>query len=240
MIVSFLSWEVMGYLTNEIRRCDCYINGMESILRTAISAAHNCIAIRVSFFTLNRHPSVSLLPSYPLTLNRPSRNHKRPRQPHLGCPHLETPTLYEGTSPPSPSPFPAHLHPKIGGILGPLFFNLSTLFTKVALSLLYLRLSPSKTFRMIVYAVMLVSILYCLLAAFTFIWLCRPIAKYWDSSITTGSCLNGNLFFLVTGCINSATDFTLLFLPIFIIAKLQKVSWQRKIGVALLLMAGSL
>ncbi|KAH7067116.1 hypothetical protein FB567DRAFT_259816 [Paraphoma chrysanthemicola] len=131
-----------------------------------------------------------------------------------------------------------HALMKIGDIAGPIFYNISTLFIKVSLCLFYLRLSPFLGFRVAVYAVMVVSIIYSLLAAFGFAWVCQPIEKYWDFSITTGSCINLTAFFLATACINAGTDLTLLVLPLFIIKDL-RLPMRRKIGVGLLLMTGS-
>lgn len=127
---------------------------------------------------------------------------------------------------------------KIGDIAGPIFYNLSTLFTKISLCLFYLRLSPFRSFRTAVYIVMVVSIIYSVLAAFGFAWVCQPIEKYWDFSITTGTCINLNAYFLATACINAATDLALLVLPIFIIKDLH-LPRRRKISVTLLLMTGS-
>lgn len=86
---------------------------------------------------------------------------------------------------------------------------------------------------------MAVSIIYNLLQGFGFLWVCQPIAKYWDYSILTGHCINLNAFFLATAVINAATDVLLLILPLFIVKDL-RLPRGRKIGVALLLMAGSL
>ncbi|KAF2131230.1 hypothetical protein P153DRAFT_287580 [Dothidotthia symphoricarpi CBS 119687] len=128
---------------------------------------------------------------------------------------------------------------KIGDIAGPILYNLATLFTKVSLGAFYLRISPfERNFRMAVYAVVFVSIVNSLLSAFGFVWVCQPIAKYWDFTITTGTCINLNAYFLSSACINAATDLALLVLPIFIMHKLQ-LALHRKIGAALLLMTGS-
>lgn len=128
---------------------------------------------------------------------------------------------------------------QVGDIAGPIFYNLSTLFTKVSLGIFYLRLSPfSTSFRVIVVAVLAISIMSGALAAFGFAWVCQPIAKYWDFSIATGKCINLNAFFLATACINAATDLALLILPIFILRELN-LPLRRKVGVAMLLMTGS-
>ncbi|KAH7339211.1 hypothetical protein BKA66DRAFT_544228 [Pyrenochaeta sp. MPI-SDFR-AT-0127] len=127
---------------------------------------------------------------------------------------------------------------KLGAIAGAAFYQLSTLFTKVSLCLFYLRLSPFTAFRVPVYIVMLVSIIHNLLAGFCVIFVCQPMKKYWDFSITTGTCINITAYFLANACINAATDIALLILPLFLV-KDYRMPLRRKIGVALLLMTGS-
>ncbi|CAA9960528.1 hypothetical protein PTMSG1_03930 [Pyrenophora teres f. maculata] len=133
-----------------------------------------------------------------------------------------------------------HFHKlmKIGDIAGPIFYNLSTLAIKASLCFFYLRFSISRSFRCVVYVLMAICVLYSVPAAFGFLWVCQPIAKYWDFSITTGSCINLSAFFLATACINAGTDLALLVLPLFIIKDL-RLPVKRKIGAALLLMTGS-
>ncbi|KAL7773986.1 hypothetical protein CFE70_003955 [Pyrenophora teres f. teres 0-1] len=126
----------------------------------------------------------------------------------------------------------------IGDIAGPIFYNLSTLAIKASLCFFYLRFSISRSFRCVVYVLMAICVLYSVPAAFGFLWVCQPIAKYWDFSITTGSCINLSAFFLATACINAGTDLALLVLPLFIIKDL-RLPVKRKIGAALLLMTGS-
>ncbi|KAF2820097.1 hypothetical protein CC86DRAFT_374790 [Ophiobolus disseminans] len=127
---------------------------------------------------------------------------------------------------------------KLGNIAGPLTYNLATLFIKLSLCLFYLRFSPSKSFRIAVYAVMTVSVAYSLPTAFGFAWVCHPVAKYWDFTIKTGYCINVDGYFLGTTCVNAALDLALLVLPLFIIKDL-RLPIRQKIGVALLLMTGS-
>ncbi|UPX19597.1 uncharacterized protein EKO05_0009855 [Ascochyta rabiei] len=128
---------------------------------------------------------------------------------------------------------------KIGDIAGPILSNFATMLTKVSLCLFYLRVSPFKaSFRLTVYLVMCVSVVNGMLNALGFAWVCQPIEKYWDFSITTGDCINLNSYFLATACINAATGLVLLVLPVFILHKLQ-LPLRRKIGAALLLMTAS-
>jgi hypothetical protein len=127
---------------------------------------------------------------------------------------------------------------KIGSIAGQMLFNLATMFTKVSLCFFYLRFSISRSFHIVIYTLMAISIIYSVLSGFGFAWACNPKEKYWDFSIMGGSCVNFNAFFLSNACINAATDFVLLILPLFIIKDLS-LPTRRKLGVALLLMTGS-
>jgi hypothetical protein len=113
------------------------------------------------------------------------------------------------------------------------------MFIKISLCFFYLRFSISRTFHIVIYALMTICIVYSVLAAFGFAWVCQPKEKYWDFSITSGSCVDLDALFLSNACINAATDFVLLVLPLFIIKDLS-LPKRRKVGVALLLMTGSL
>lgn len=128
---------------------------------------------------------------------------------------------------------------QIGGIAGPIFYNIATLFTKASLSFFYLRLSPSRIFSGVVYTTLAITIIYCLLAAFAFSFLCQPIQRYWDFS-APGSCVNINAFGVTMAAVNAATDVMLLVLPILIIWPLQSLSVWKRISLAFILMAGSL
>lgn len=167
------------------------------------------------------------------------RDNELPRHPHMGLPSTQILRTNEGKDF-STQDARSTNDTKIGDIAGPILFNLATMLTKISLALFYLRLSPfQKSFRLAVYAVMCVSVVNSLLNALGFAWVCQPIEKYWDFSITTGTCINLNQYFLAAACINAGTDLALLILPIAILQKLH-LPLRRKVGAALLLMTGSL
>ena len=128
---------------------------------------------------------------------------------------------------------------QVGAITGLICYNMANLFTKVSLAVFYLRLSPSRMFNSIVYTTTAVVIIYSIISAFSFSFLCDPVQKYWDF-LTPGSCIDMNAFGVAMATINSATDFTLLLLPICIIWPLQSLSVWKRISLAAILMAGSL
>jgi hypothetical protein len=85
---------------------------------------------------------------------------------------------------------------------------------------------------------MFVTIGYSLAGAFAFLYLCKPIPKYWDFSVP-GTCVNIGNAFLAGAALNVGTDVTMLLLPIWLLWPL-RVPTRRKIGITAILMTGSL
>jgi len=117
-------------------------------------------------------------------------------------------------------------------------FNLSILCTKASILLFYLRFPVTKWFRIATYIVMFISIANCLTTTLGVLYLCRPISYSWDSS-GEGTCINGNIPFLLTAALNVVTDVAILLLPIWLLAPL-RISFMARIGVTLVFMAGGL
>ncbi|KAH6975867.1 hypothetical protein EDB80DRAFT_740424 [Ilyonectria destructans] len=122
------------------------------------------------------------------------------------------------------------------GIPGAVTYNLSTLFTKVSILHFYLRFSQERAFKFVTYFVMFIAVGYSLAAAFAFLYMCRPIPRYWDWS-RPGSCLDVGSAFIASAVLNAVTDIIILCLPIWLLRPLRMRRLQ-KIGVALVLMAG--
>ncbi|KAH6712105.1 hypothetical protein BKA61DRAFT_486494 [Leptodontidium sp. MPI-SDFR-AT-0119] len=125
------------------------------------------------------------------------------------------------------------------GIISGLFYGLSFMCTKLSILLLYLRLSPFWLFRITVWIVVVVTILYSVLGSFEFLFNCRPIAKNWDVTISGGSCIEAFKVFTIHGVINILTDFVMLALPVLLVYKLQ-LPIKQKVAVAGLFMTGTL
>ena len=64
---------------------------------------------------------------------------------------------------------------------------------------------------------------------FAFIFACWPREKIWRPQLA-GRCISTNASIIATSAINILSDFTILFLPLFTIAKL-KLSKKKKVGV---------
>ncbi|KAF7856039.1 hypothetical protein EAF04_009995 [Stromatinia cepivora] len=63
------------------------------------------------------------------------------------------------------------------------------------------------------------------------IFICWPVAHFWDPLAVKGSCLNENSIYLADCAMSIISDFTILFLPIPLIWRL-KTRTMRKIGVS--------
>ncbi|KAH7009474.1 hypothetical protein B0J12DRAFT_587225 [Macrophomina phaseolina] len=134
-------------------------------------------------------------------------------------------------------PLPVFKRFIITGVPAGLAYAFATLFTKVSLAQFYIRLSPDTNFKIGAYIVMFVSVCYNLLGGFCFLFFCRPIHKLWDYTVP-GHCINMGAAFLSTAAVNTATDISLLLLPIWLLWGLH-LPVKKKIGVVLVLMAGS-
>ncbi|KAH7029959.1 hypothetical protein B0J12DRAFT_325101 [Macrophomina phaseolina] len=127
---------------------------------------------------------------------------------------------------------------KIGAIAGT-FYGISIMFAKISILIFYLRFSQSKSIRRIIYATMVFVIIYSILFSFEWMYACRPIDKYWDLTITSGSCIDWLKITIVSGAFNTATDAIILLLPVWMLWNL-RLPKRQKIGVMLVMMTGGL
>ncbi|KAH7118448.1 hypothetical protein EDB81DRAFT_817534 [Dactylonectria macrodidyma] len=128
---------------------------------------------------------------------------------------------------------------KVGGITGT-FYGMSIMLTKLSILAFYLRfVVESGKLRGIIYATMVITILYSIIASFVWVYACQPLEKYWDLTITDGSCINFLKVTIFSGVMNTVTDAIILLLPIMILWGLSMPKRQ-KIGVIMIMMTGGL
>ncbi|PVH93966.1 hypothetical protein DM02DRAFT_496663, partial [Periconia macrospinosa] len=120
--------------------------------------------------------------------------------------------------------------------IGEAFYGISIMFTKLSILAFYLRFATNWKLRAAIYTTMAIAVIYSLLLAFIFVYRCRPIQKHWDLTITYGSCIDWRKINIFSGVMNTATDFTILVLPVLMI-RLQ-LPIRQKIGVIVVLMTG--
>jgi hypothetical protein len=112
------------------------------------------------------------------------------------------------------------------------------MFSKVSILVLFLRSLP-QTPKIAIYATIAVVVLYSLIGSFYWLFACRPLEKFWDPSISRGSCIEWSKINIFSGVMNTATDIIILVLPIFMLRKVRLPKWER-IGLVLMMMTGGL
>ncbi len=128
---------------------------------------------------------------------------------------------------------------QLGMIGGPMTYNLCTLFVKLSILSFYLRFSIDRAFRIAVYVVMFITVGYTVPNALLFLYICKPIASYWDWTIADSTCLDQQAVFDAANILNMSTDYMILLLPIWMLRPL-RAPLLKKIGIALILMTGGL
>jgi hypothetical protein len=103
-----------------------------------------------------------------------------------------------------------------------IFYMLSSDLAKISLLFFYLRLSPERNFRMILYVLISLFGLYALIYAMISLFGCQPIKASWDlAAQATGKCVDKFGFFLAASVANVVMDLVILLLPLRIVIPLQ-------------------
>ncbi len=64
------------------------------------------------------------------------------------------------------------------------------MLTKLSILTLFLRFIPERNLRITVYTIMAIVVAYSLVTSFKWLYACRPLEKYWDLTVTGGSCIH--------------------------------------------------
>lgn len=112
---------------------------------------------------------------------------------------------------------------------------------KLVLSLFFLRLFPGTVAQRLIWATIVVNILYGVVSCTTAIFQCTPVSFFWTQYVehSAGHCVNINAFGWTTASISLAIDMWMLFIPISQIRKLQ-LHWTKRIGACIMFLLGSL
>ncbi|KAM0266801.1 hypothetical protein ACHAPA_006578 [Fusarium lateritium] len=103
-----------------------------------------------------------------------------------------------------------------------IFYMLSSDLAKISLLFFYLRLSPERTFRIVIYVLISLFGLYALIYAMISLFGCQPINASWDlAAQATGKCVDKFGFFLAASVANVVMDLVILLLPLRIVIPLQ-------------------
>ncbi|TEY71109.1 hypothetical protein BOTCAL_0101g00010 [Botryotinia calthae] len=121
-----------------------------------------------------------------------------------------------------------------------LFTLTGTLPVKASICISLMRITPSLTYRKILYAIMAGSVATVLISDIVVIVTCRPMAFTWDKTIPDGKCSSINAILILSYCFsatNIITDWSTAIIPAFIIWNL-KLSPKIKVAISILLGMG--
>ncbi|RMJ20117.1 hypothetical protein CDV36_000183 [Fusarium kuroshium] len=116
-------------------------------------------------------------------------------------------------------------------------YKVTVCLNKVAAILLYLRLFPTKTFRMASFVVMGIIVSWSIGGVCATIWQCIPIEGAWNKAIDA-KCIDSNKFWIAYAVMNILTDIMVLTLPIGPIMRLQMNMRERLMLCGVFLLGG--
>lgn len=118
-----------------------------------------------------------------------------------------------------------------------LVYGPNSYFTKLALLLIVIRVFRLNKKTIIgTYAVIVFMTGYYAPVLFLKMFICHPIAGYWDSTLNA-TCLNQRAIFVADTAVSAITDTAVLCLPIPVALSL-RMSWTKRLKVILMLSAG--
>jgi hypothetical protein len=119
-------------------------------------------------------------------------------------------------------------------------YSLSLAFSKISILLLYLRLSPVRWFRVLVWLLLCVVVTYALVYNIISVFGCRPIAATWDLKLlASAKCMDQLTKYMALSILNIIIDVFELLLPIPVVLPLQ-MPLKQKLSICLVFATGVL
>lgn len=119
-----------------------------------------------------------------------------------------------------------------------IIYTLTGSFAKLSLLVVYIRLSPQRSFQYCVAATMALIASYTVGLFFSFLFSCDPMSRSWNALETEGKCINQAALYIATAAANIISDVILFVLPIPLVVKLHMPRMQ-KIGLFFVFAIGS-
>lgn len=107
-------------------------------------------------------------------------------------------------------------------------YNLSLTVTKISILVQYLRLFPTRRFRIVCYVVLGIVTAYGVWTLFGNIFICTPVEFFWNKSLPNGSCLNQFTVWFTNAGVNIVQDFVILVLPMPVLRSLSIPKGQKR------------
>jgi hypothetical protein len=116
----------------------------------------------------------------------------------------------------------------------------SLAFTKISILLFYLRLSPARWFRFLVWTLIAIVITYAVVYDVMSIFGCKPLAASWDLRLMpTAKCVDTFTKYMALSVLNIIIDIFTLILPMPVVVPLQ-MSIRQKISICAVFATGGL
>lgn len=109
---------------------------------------------------------------------------------------------------------------------------------KMSILFLYLRIFPSKSFRLATYMTMAWLLVQTIAFAFVVLFQCTPVGSYWDITIP-GKCIHSQAFVYAAAGLTILEDLIIMFLPVMELKAL-KLDLKKKSALAFMFALGSL
>lgn len=118
---------------------------------------------------------------------------------------------------------------------------MSITFSKLSILVFYTRFASTadRHQRAVIYTLFVIVLIYGTVTSFPFLYICRPIERYWDFTITEGSCVGLLPIMVFNSVMNCLTDAAILLLPIWLLWEL-RLPLRQKMGVMGVMMTGGL
>lgn len=116
--------------------------------------------------------------------------------------------------------------------------SLALIFTKISILIQYLRIFPVRRFQKACFAMLGVVAACGAWAVFGNVFLCSPIASFWDASVEDGNCMDRAVIWFTNAGLNIAQDVVIILLPMPLIQTLQ-ISKSQKRGLMIMLALGA-
>ncbi|PYH91840.1 hypothetical protein BO71DRAFT_451858 [Aspergillus ellipticus CBS 707.79] len=122
-------------------------------------------------------------------------------------------------------------------VVAAIIYCAGTGFTKVSVLIFYLRIFPSRGFRLAVWTIIFIAIGYNVASVLANVFACSPIAGSWDITITDVTCMNRPVFYFANAGLGIFTDFATVLVPIPWLRRLQ-MPLRQKIAIGVMLAMG--
>ena len=119
-------------------------------------------------------------------------------------------------------------------------YNLSLTFTKMSILLQYLTIFPTRRFRIACYVVLGFVSSYGVWTLFGNIFMCTPVAFFWNKAIPDGKCLNQFAVWFTNGAVNILQDIVILILPMPVLRNLPILKGQKRALMVMFALGGLL